>query len=335
MMLLRRHRRLVVTLGLLASTLCKPPAIAAQTGEGVLAGTYLDGTSRMTIHSAETGADYVVWVSVPRDYDPAKHTYPMLLMLDGRSQFALATTAARLEEDDGVITAPIIVGIATAGTTLDHEVRRLYDYIPDTVPDALKDKLHPYLHAMFLRYGMPEAGWDKIKDKPLFGGAAHFLSFVDDSLLPMLEKRYSIDRSALTIAGHSAGGAFVSYALIKGAPFSRYLIGSYTAQWYGSSLPRLEADFAKANAGRHLIVYESHGAYEPEQLHAQEDFTVSEAVLDRLASSLPGTILKHNIVPEQGHSGSVSATLAGGIRFLFMKPGAIGATSSQDHPSEK
>jgi predicted alpha/beta superfamily hydrolase len=294
--------------------------VAVPAPAGVFSGTYLGETERFRIRGA--GADYDVWVALPRGYAASGRRYPLLLVLDGRSQFALAAIAARLVNDDGAGGEAIVVGISTAGPELAHEIRRLKDYTPDGVPPEVANALKPLTKGMFARYGMPEAQWKRLESENLFGGGSIFLNFVTGRLLPALEARYRVDTSALGLAGHSAGGAFASYALLQGAPFTRYIIGSYTVAWYGDQLPALEAAFALRNDTRRLEIYESHGDGEVAQLHVGDAFVKSGGLLDRLATLQPRRVtVIHRVVEAQGHSGSIPTLYAGGIRALYPAPG--------------
>lgn len=291
----------------------------ADNDQSVLAGTYVDNVTRSQIHSDATGCDYDLWIGLPPDYEKSARRYPLLLLLDGSHHFALVDTAARLVHDDQAGGDMIIVAISTAGPPLRHEVQRLRDYIPEGVPPKMVAMMTPYLKSMFARRGMSPTQWEETSKRPFFGGADSFLSFVETQLLPNLKTRYRIDPAAMGIAGHSAAGAFVSYALLKGAPFSRYLIGSYTIDWYGDRLSELEAGFSARKDLAPIQVFESHGEFEPQQLKVGEEaFQRSSAMLDRLAASRPVQMtVTHRIVAGQGHSGSVAATFAGGIRALF------------------
>jgi predicted alpha/beta superfamily hydrolase len=307
----------IVSLAVLAALQASSAQIAW--GQDILAGTYVDNVTRSQIHSDATGCDYDLWISLPSDYQASARQYPLLLLLDGSHYFALADTAARLVHDDQAGGDVIIVAIAAAGPPLRHEVQRLRDYIPEGVPPKMVAMMTTYLKSMFARRGMSAAQWEEISKRPLFGGADSFLSFVETQLIPNLKARYRVDPAAMGIAGHSAAGAFVGYALLKGAPFSRYLIGSYTIDWYGDRLSELEAGFSARNDPPPIQVYESHGEFEPVQLKVGEEaFQRSSAMLDRLAVLRPAKMtVTHRIVAGQGHSGSAAATFAGGIRALF------------------
>jgi predicted alpha/beta superfamily hydrolase len=298
----------------------QPTSVSSQTG--VFSGTYLDGTQKLLVQAKATGRDYDVWVQLPRSYGREKRAYPLLLAMDGAEQFAVAAEAARLVNDDGGAAEMIVAAVATRGSELDQEVRRLWDYTPETTPPAMEERTKPYLKAMFARRGMSEARWNQVAASKLYGGAPEFLRFISDELLPLLEQRYRVDVGALGLAGHSAAGAFVTYALIKGSPFTRYLIGSYTAGWYGDQLPQLEAAFAQRPDKRPLQIYIAFGALEAQQLKelkaAQGDYERSNGLLDTLAASRTGLItVTHEMIAGQGHLGMVPALYAAGIRTLF------------------
>ncbi|WP_420145150.1 alpha/beta hydrolase [Sphingobium sp.] len=301
----------------------RPAAPApATTGANVWTGTYLDGVQRFTLHANSNGVDYDIWVSLPPGYDREKRAYPLLVQLDGQSQFALAATAARLVHSDSLVDDMIVVGVAAAGPAIRHQAQRLYDYTPDNVPASVKARMVPYLEKGFKAQGMSDAEWTALDTSGIYGGAPKFLAFLEKQLLPTLKGRYRVDTATMGLSGHSVGGAFVSYALLMGSSFNRYSIGSYTSDWYGDRIPALIDAFAKMPDRRDIRVYEAHGDYELTQLASlgggQAALDRALNLLDATATARPGLVtVTHRVIADAGHSGMVPAQITGGIRILF------------------
>jgi predicted alpha/beta superfamily hydrolase len=298
-----------------------------QTGD-VFKDTVLEGIQRTRLHAESNGSDYDVWVALPPSYGASpERRYPMLLVLDAALHFPLAATTATYHALEQTCEEIIVVGISTSGPVSEHHFGRSIDYAPPGMKDDLRESYTTLFKPYFASQGMNEERWEQTKGQ-LFNGGDAFRSFVDGQLVPWIEAHYRTDPNALGLAGHSLGGAYASYALIKGSAFTRFLIGSYGVMWYGDTLPGLEADFAAAGDERRIAIFESHGQIEEDNAAALaatygDVFGESSGLLDRLAASRPDTVsVTHEIVPGQGHIGCAPGVFAGGIKALYPKVAA-------------
>jgi predicted alpha/beta superfamily hydrolase len=293
-------------------------AAAAPRVPSVLAGTPLENVSRTRIHSALANADYDVWISLPADYATTKRRYPMLVLLDGMDYFATATNSAWLEGMDGSADQLILVSISASGPLERQTLRRMHDFVPDGMTAKMASYLPYIAPALEQRFGAAKMRAEMKLTPSKAGGAPAFLSFLERELLPAMQRRYRVDPAVLGLAGHSLGGTFASYALLKGAPFSRYLIASFSSDWYGLQVPALEAGYAARRDDRPIRVYETHGSHEDDPAAGGDDLKHGRDLLDRLAAAKPAWVtVTHGVVPDQGHTASVPASLAAGIRTLF------------------
>jgi hypothetical protein len=287
--------------------------------------TVLDGTERTRLRAEANGCDYDVWVALPPSYaSSSDRRYPMLLVLDACLHFPQAATTAAYHALERTCEEIIVVGVCTAGPMSEHHFGRSIDYAPPGIGADLRESYTTAFKAYFAGQGMDETRWEATKDR-LFTGGDAFRSFVDGQLVPWIQEHYRTDANALGLAGHSLGGAYASYALLKGSAFTRFLIGSYGVMWYGDTLPELEADFAAQDDDRRLTVYEAHGQVEHDNLAALaatygDTFGDSSRLLDRLAAARPGKVgVTHELIPGQGHIGCVPGVFAGGVKTLFPK----------------
>lgn len=177
------------------------------------------------LDSRHTGQRYRIWLGLPAGAAPASG-YPALLALDGQAAFALMEPArlrpqpthALRQAKAGAQRPGLVVGIGYASLDpIDVDARAL-DYTPaaDCQPcDA---------------------------SSPRHGGAARFLDFIDDELLPVLARMFPLDRGALTLFGHSYGGLFTLYTLLhRPALFARYWAAS-PSLWFGAGLLMQDLD---------------------------------------------------------------------------------------------
>ena len=78
------------------------------------------------------------------------------------------------------------------------------------------------------------------------GGAAEFYDFVKDELFPLVEKKYSTAKSDKIYFGHSFGGLFGIYTLLRGdGIFDGFFIASPSLWWGESQLIRDALDEGK------------------------------------------------------------------------------------------
>lgn len=78
------------------------------------------------------------------------------------------------------------------------------------------------------------------------GGAAEFYDFVKDELFPLVEKKYSTAKSDKIYFGHSFGGLFGIYALLRDdGIFDEFFIASPSLWWGESQLIRDALDEGK------------------------------------------------------------------------------------------
>lgn len=142
---------------------------------------------------------YLILVRTPPDYE--KNTdkkYPVVFQLDATSfgpQFDITAGYASEFEKSGEIEEVIVVGIG-------------YPYNDEKAPSADKGRGRDYVSSE---------------------GADDFLKFIREELFPYIESKYRVDTGKRVLSGHSLGGFFVLYTMLKtgeeGSPFYGYIAG--------------------------------------------------------------------------------------------------------------
>ena len=150
-----------------------------------------DSIDEYSIYDAEMQVEFLVHVTRPPEYDPAK-TYPVILLIDAVWRFGNVPAMRQLIADGKA--APVL--IATLG----------YNYRMDGT-----NEYYRFTHLVEQR--------DQLLD------------FITDNLMPYLCENYRIDCENSTLFGHSDGGVFAHNALFnsdryENQPFGRYIIGS-------------------------------------------------------------------------------------------------------------
>ena len=154
-------------------------------------GAIKDQVTEYHMHDDELDRDFVVHVTVPKDYD-AEKIYPAIVLTDAVWRF---NDTAKLvsEMDAGRAEKGLVISIGQ-----DYSISN-----SDNMERA----------AVFCE------GKDK------------FLDFITDNLMPYLSEIYHFDFANTTLFGHSLGGVFAHYALCnsdlyENQPFGCYIIGS-------------------------------------------------------------------------------------------------------------
>ncbi|GAA0255624.1 Ferri-bacillibactin esterase BesA [Methylorubrum aminovorans] len=290
----------------------RAPARAATEADGP---AVLPGTVRFALGAGEGRAHRRITLYVPPGEAPAAG-WPCLTLLDGN---ALAGTAIDIERvqaayppGSGVGSRFAIVAIGSATEEAYDSVARSWDYTPPpgrTYP--------PY------KPGGPELRT---------GGAAAFLEFVTRELRDEIARRCPINRSRQALFGHSFGGLFVLYALVR-APdaFSHWIAASPSIFWEdGSLLPSIDAFEKGSPVCAQLLLLA--GAYEAELAPFQQALPDREQRLARLreASTVeraramaerlgrhPGVTSRFQLIPGRTHMSVLPEALNEAAAFAF------------------
>ena len=167
-----------------------------------------------TFKSAVLNEERIVTVQLPKSYqaDPDK-VYPVIYRLDGAGNIPLASAVIeRLQNDNR---APEVIIVAIKNTN------RLRDFYPTVNKEP---------------QGPVGEG----------GGAATFLAFFEQELIPLVNKNYRT-HDYKVISGASAGGVFALYALqAKPELFQAHIAYSPAVWWnYGASVKSTKSFITK------------------------------------------------------------------------------------------
>jgi len=220
---------------------------------------------RLTIHSSILGEERVILLSLPATYEHGVSSYPVLYLLDGEYHFQHAVGSVRFLSGIGKMPECIVVGIAN--------VDRERDFTPVPVD---------YL--------------------AVSGGAPLFLQFIEKDLMPFMETNYRC-ASFRILAGHSLGGEFTLYSLIKKPElFQGYIAMSPVVHYADSYLLELARKDLKARFKTPKFLFMTVGN-EQDYLEPLKKFNM--LLNERCAAqmSYKYTILskeQHSTVPYQG-----------------------------------
>jgi len=129
------------------------------------------------IQSRILNEERTLLIYLPDGYKEAKNRYPVLYLLDGTAHFHHATGVLQYLSARGIMPPMIVVGLVNTVRNRDFCPVKL-DQIPNT------------------------------------GGAAQFLKFIAEELIPFIDGEYRTHPHR-TLVGHSFGGTFGLYALVR------------------------------------------------------------------------------------------------------------------------
>jgi predicted alpha/beta superfamily hydrolase len=241
----------------------------------------------------------------PFNETPAQ--WPAVYVLDGNWYFGMVTDMIRPMAWCGSTTDAIVVGIGyeegddAVEAFRDSFTRRNADLTP--VRDEAVEK------AMERQHKRPTP----------MGDAANFLRFIQDELIPLVEKEYRADPAKRVLVGHSYGGLFGAFALFE-APglFDTLIIGSPTLSYGNRFTFQLEEAFAKEHKKLPATVY----LYAAELEEDWNDTTVTDTL--RLAAILQGrkyegfSLLKH-VFLDQNHCEVAAPGIQWGLKHVLKR----------------
>jgi uncharacterized protein len=273
------------------------------------------GVESFTFQSPSMGVRFSLNVGMPTDYKAGDgKKYPALIVTDGDFVFGNVYEAAGTLS--GVIKPLFIISI---GTALDegeeeHARRRIYEFSP---PGWDRKDTFGELVGQFCQTLKSAA--DRCT-----GGSSKFLAAIATEMIPQLAARFPIDTAQLGLAGLSAGGFFVSWAVFQAnSPFKNYIISSPAMAYGRGEIFRQEAAYAKTHKDLPVGVYLAAGVLEASdpQLEGVGEIVSGMSHLAGVLGSrnYPGLKMLVEYHPGMGHSDVMGTTVVRGLRTLYAK----------------
>lgn len=243
--------------------------------------------SDVQIVTAPDGHAYRLLVAWPEGKAPAEG-WPVLWMLDGEDNFAIATMTARRLARAGSrsgVEPGVIVAVESGPLA-----RRVLDYTPPAPGYSIPA-------------GFPAHGMET-------GGGNVFLDLLDTQLRPLVAARLPVDPSRQTLAGHSLGGLLALHAMFGGRPYSGFVAVS-PSLWFGEGmLKRSERDANQDNAASLMI------ATSPDEGGPNAGSgSAAEALVARWKRR--GNPSRFLSMPGHGHGSTMLAAMAATIAAAF------------------
>jgi uncharacterized protein len=243
----------------------------------------IPATELLKLSSSITGQEYRIFVALPNSTFLDSYTenpnqrYPVLYVLDANALFGMVTETVRIFNFLDVVDEIIVVGIGypvdTFNATLGFRSR-------DLTPKS---------------------------------GAAKFLQFVREELVPMIDTTYRTLPGDNGILGHSFGGLFGLYALFNQPDtFQRYIIGSPSISW-DKSVTQDAAEFVANKANVAARIFMSVGAEEEASMIS--DMQSVSDMLKEIQS--PDLKLTTQIFEGEMHASVIASHISRGIWDVY------------------
>ena len=251
------------------------------------------------IHSIKSGFNhktYQLCVSLPKTYSEQDTLhYPVLYVLDGKFSFNSMSSIREVLDLGKEIKDIIIVSIDdSCNTDADWFASRYNDFTPSSIlqADTLWSKI----------MNIPEG---KLKS----GGAESFSNTLEKEVIPFIDNHYKTT-SDRGLSGHSLGGLFAGYCLLKKPDlFKRYGINSPSFWWNNSEMVRNENYYASQHTGLTANVFFSVGGSEDAMMLASFNAFTNSIKTHKYN----GLLMTVKIFDDETH---LSVVPAGGSRTL-------------------
>lgn len=241
------------------------------------------------------GEIYPIEVVLPDEYDSTKQ-YPILYFTDwwfsaqaGPQLYSRMRFADEMEPI-------IIVGIGTQGGMNDWQQERWRDLTPMNLPEF--DEPDP----------------DGNGSRGISGGAANFLGFIKNELIPLVEAKYLSDTLNRGFFGYSLGGLFGTYVLTAEPQlFQKYFLGSPTVRYDDFIILEKLKETSPDMYSSVKSIFISVGEEEPgDYLKGFAD--IRDLMIKK---DVPGLEVKSYIVVGEGHLLSATPAIIKGLKFLY------------------
>jgi predicted alpha/beta superfamily hydrolase len=228
-----------------------------------------------TLYSKDVGDSFVISVQLPRDYNrDSNRNYPTVYMLDANFHFPILASTLRQYETGGLLPPIILVGIGYKSFELMDSLR-------------VRDYLYPA--------ALPS---DEINAA---GGGEKFYGFITKQLIPSIDSNYKTEKINRSLLGHSFGGYFSLYALLKQAENGNTIFKSFAAAspslWYNNFYLNQLTEKLKKRANKDTVnVFTTVGGLE----NAEWDIAPGKNLADSIIN-IKDIKFQHKVYSDLGH----------------------------------
>ena len=240
---------------------------------------------KLTLHSNILNEDRVVWIRTPQSYAKTKGPFPVLYLVDGPTHINLVASTMDFLVQGDRMPPLVIVGIANTDRTRDMT--------PTHADEKDSD--------------------GTVRPDPTSGGADHFIDFIQNELMPEIEKRYRVATYKI-FAGHSFGGLLAVHILItRPDMFQAYIAASPSLWWDNERTLHQAQDFFAAHAELNKRFFFDLGNENPDMRNPFD--ALQKTLMDKTPKDFQW---KSAIYPDEDHGSSVLRGYYDGLREVFL-----------------
>ncbi len=239
-----------------------------------------------TISSRFTGSEYLINIFLPPGYRGKYERHPVVYVTDGSSHFALMSRISQISSP-GMGLNFIVVGI---------EIRK-------------DDPIGPW--EVRMRDLLPAA----VEGLPHSGGAENYIRFFQEELFPIIDSNYNTEPTDRTFCGHSWGGLFGIYVLLKHTEvFNRYVLSSPSI-W--SQCFEYEQEYARTHKDMAVDLFVSQGEHELAYLEVDGKNKFIELMEILESRNYENLNMKWLVMKDATHASVSPRALSEGIWHVF------------------
>ena len=247
----------------------------------------------ITLKSDFSNEPFSLFVRLPRNYSKnGTRTYPVIYLLDGNAYFdAVANSADSFFKKKKDFDDPIIVGIGYENAYIMDSLRNR-DY---TFPKALPA--------------------DSFK---ISGKGDRFYEFIKSKVIPTIDSTYRTDKGNRTIAGHSLGGYFVLYSMMRQLKepvvFRNFVAASASIYYHDKYLIKeIESNHTYHKNIENVKLYLTIGELELSENRSVDFRKLSEILVDKKIN------VRTEVYKNLEHMGTAIPTFENGIKRVMVK----------------
>lgn len=274
-------RRALIAGGMMAGLISNGAFAQNRPARGSQPAEKIDHPRALQFDIGPAGQAYRVFVGLP-DAPVPSQGYSAIIALDGNATFPDLWHHREAMAPDAPV---VIVGLGYPVDTRNDVTRRWFDL---TSPGKMAVP--------------PQAGVRGPGDRPT-GGQAGFQRIILDEIMPRLMSEWALDRSDITLFGHSLGGLFVLQTLFTQPHlFTRYVAADPSLWWNAGEVLR-EAEAFRGG------VYAAGGQLKPARpLLLPTAGNHVPAILEIL-SDISGLNVIHRPYPDESHGSVIGPAL--------------------------
>jgi len=246
-----------------------------------------------SIASEATQTTREIVVHLPKNYDPDREEgYPVLYMLDAGSTDKLTAEMASFYHWGDLMPELIVIGL--------KNVSRGLDFLP-----------HYYEH--------------EVEGELVFGNGGKLLAYIENELIPFANAQFNTNGDD-TLAGHSWGGQFVTYALSQSpGVFDAYFITSPAfgddGKWSTKTFDALEQTLSQDQDVPELVYLSVGGDGAPGALSDAGLLPEYYRLAALLRQHLPEEVtLVHEVHDNANHTSNSAISIAKALQLYFAAP---------------